>query len=90
MKILRVTEKFYFFKRFEYAQENIKNTWKEIKNVISNGGSTFSTINEINIDGILLDKTDEIATTFNNYFTNIGPKVANKIDPVTGSYLDYN
>ena len=51
--------------------------------------SKFSTIKEINIDGILLHKPDEIATTFNNYFTNIGPKLANKIDPVTGSYLDY-
>ena len=27
--------------------------------------------------------------TFNNYFTNIGSKLANKIGPVRGSYLDY-
>ena len=27
--------------------------------------------------------------TFNNYFINIGPKLANKVDPVPGSYLDY-
>ena len=49
----------------------------------------FSTIKEINIDGVLSDKPDEIATTFNNYFTNIGSKLANNIDPVPGLYLDY-
>ena len=49
----------------------------------------MSTIKEINIDGTLLDETDEIATTFNNYFTDIDPKFANKIAPVTGSHLDY-
>ena len=31
IKILTVTEKLYFSKRFEYSQENIKDTWKEIK-----------------------------------------------------------
>ena len=55
--------------------------------VINNG--KFSTIKEINIDGVLYDKPDEIAMEFNNYFTNICPKLANKIDPVPGSYLDY-
>ena len=48
----------------------------------------FLQLKKINIDGILLDKPDEIATTFNNYFTNESPKLSNKIDPVTGSYLD--
>ena len=34
-------------------------------------------------------KPDETGTTFDNYFTNIGAKLANKTDPVPGSYLDH-
>ena len=37
----------------------------------------------------MVDILDEIATTFNNYFTNIGQKLSSKIDPVTGWCLDY-
>ena len=64
-------------------------SWKEIKNVINNDSRKFSTIREISIDGIHFDESDEIATTLINYFTNIGQKLANKVDPVPGSYLVY-
>ena len=69
-------------------RETLKNLERN-KNVIKNGSSTFYTVKEINIHKILSDKPYEIAMTFNNYFANIGPELANKIDLVPGSYPDY-
>ena len=71
-------------------QSNAKKTWQVIKEVIGKTKLQHSTfpkmllINKIET----FDKTS-IANNFNKYFTEIGPNLANKIDPSINSYETY-
>ena len=47
------------------------------------------TIKEINIGNKIISDKHEMANKFNEYFTNIGPTLANKIPHVDGDHLQF-
>ena len=48
-----------------------------------------SIIKEIIIDNNIISDNHEMANNFNEYFTNIGPTLANKIPHVNGDHLQF-
>jgi hypothetical protein len=68
---------------------NPKKTWNII-NELTSKNRKITQITEIDLNGDLID-SNKIADAFNEYFSNIGPKLADNIDFNEGnrSYLDY-
>ena len=68
---------------------------QKIKAIRSNDSSIknpkITQITEIDLNGLLINDSNRIADALNGYFSNIGPKLADNIDPNEGnrSYLDY-
>jgi hypothetical protein len=54
-------------------------------------GRNISSISEINTNGSLTKNPDKITNTFNEYFANVGPNLAKKIEKLNGNssmYID--
>ena len=68
---------------------NPKKTWNII-NELTSKNRKITQITEIDLKGDLID-SNKIADAFNEYFSNIGSKLADNIDFNEGnrSYLDY-
>ena len=66
----------------------MKKTWDVIKTVI-NKKKRATKYSEFLVDGSLTDDLDVIANKFNEYFSNIGPNLANKIPPSTVSFKHF-
>jgi hypothetical protein len=79
--VIRNSQKSYYNMKFETMKGNMRETWKLINKVLHSacGISTKQAVNKISSDGRLLSDPLEIATKFNDFFTNIGPNLANKI-----------
>jgi hypothetical protein len=80
-KIFRAKET-YFKNAFCENKGNPKKTWNIINELTSKNRKTAN--------GHLINDSNKIADAFNEYFSNIGPKPADKIDFNEGnrSYLD--
>ena len=79
----------YFIKHFETNIENLKNTWKEIKSIISLKNSASSSPNVINFNNELTSDPLKIANVFNNYFSSIGEKTQSKTRFSNKNYTNY-
>jgi hypothetical protein len=53
--------------------------WKTINDLLGRSPND-TTVNELKINDSNITPTEEIANAFNEYFTNIGPNLANSID----------
>lgn len=87
--LLRISKKKYYNNQFKKYSNNIKNTWKTInqllqrKKAASKFPSTF-------VDGnSVLSDPYKIVCHFNNFFSNIGSKLANEIQNTTVDPIDY-
>ena len=69
----------YFKKYFDSNIQNLKNTWKGTKSIISLKNSTSSSFNFLNFNNELTSDPLKIANVFNNYFSSIGEKAHSKI-----------
>ena len=75
---LRLAKQNYFSNLLEKEKNNMRNTWKVLNSIIRPNSHTkcsekFVSENEI------YTCTNEIASKFNQYFANIGPKLASTI-----------
>ena len=69
----------YYQMKFSEYSKDIKNTWKTIRELIGSK-STFSELPNIFVsEGKIYTKERDIANGFNDFFVNIGPKLANEI-----------
>ena len=86
-KVMRFAEREYYDQKFTEYRNNIVKSWKVIKEVINRSRkSTLSSKFTIN-NKIIKDDT-EIADSFNKFYVNIGPSLAEKIpetdiDPIS-------
>ena len=83
-KILKNTikeaKKTYYSVKFQQYQGDMKNTWKAISEILCKSSTKKSTYDKIIRDGVSYDKAVDIAYRFNEFFVDIGPSLANKID----------
>ena len=77
--LLKQSKKNYYTKFFNSNINNIKNTWKGIKSIISKGDNESFAPTSISINKSILTEPNIIANEFNNYFCSIGKKIQSNI-----------
>ena len=65
---------------FNQYRGDIKMTWKTISEIICKSNHKRKELEKIIIDSKVISEQGDICTRFNEFFTNIGPKLADKID----------
>ena len=81
---IRKTKKEYYKNYFENNTSNMKNIWKGIRNILSLGNKNHSLITQIDYRGKHVSSTPGMANVFNDFFTNVGPKL-NELIPTNNS-----
>ena len=81
VSIIRLAEKQYYVSKLMEVKDNISKTWK-IMNQMCGRNSTHKRINEIVVNDVTIDDPLQMANTFNKYFVNVGPSLANNIPMV--------
>ena len=89
--LLRISKRMYYNDFFNNNNNinNIKNTWKGIRQIINLNPKSFHAPTKIIKDNIELVDGKSITDAFNDFFANIGSKLANSIPPVSKSPLSY-
>ena len=65
---------------FNQYRGDIKMTWKTISEIICKSNYKRKELENIIIDSKVITDKGDICTRFNEFYTNIGPKLADKID----------
>ena len=73
------TKRIYYTKYFENNWNNIKNTWKGIKIIISIKNITATVPNSIEFNNKTITDPTAMTNVFNNYFTSIAKKTNSNI-----------
>ena len=88
--ILRLCKKTYYGKLLVEHRNNIAETWQILRKVIGKHLKHSSYPNHFIVERSNVDNKTEIANVFNNFFTTIGPDLANNIiTPTKTSVYDY-
>ena len=77
-KSIREAKRIHFSRIFIKCENNIKNTWSTINTIIRKTANNTSKYNDLNVRDELNPNILN-ANTFNTFFTEIGPKLANSI-----------
>ena len=86
--LINTAKKTHYERLISTNKNNCKKMWDIIKEVINNKKAK-SDIDEILINNEICTDKQKITDSFNNYFINIGPELANSIPPSVGHHLDY-
>ena len=85
---LRNAKQNYYSTKIAGQKCNPKKAWKSINNLL--GKQTKQTVvNELNMGESTLNDPQDIAEGFNEYFSNIGPDLASKIDTSSCNFKAY-
>jgi len=84
---VRNAKKNYFRACFERSQNDCKQTWKIIKNLM-NVNVTKSKIKSIVVNDRIVSGDGEIADLFNRHFTNVAHKINDSIPPPVGDPVE--
>ena len=79
----------YFNKYFEDNWNNMKNTWKGIKNIITLNNLSSDIPITLSVNDVTISDPCDIANTFNNYFSSIAKKTKDNINYSHKHYSDY-
>src|SRR6218665_2944796 len=87
-KIRKAAERHYYMKKFLDCENDLSKTWVIIKTLLhGNGMSQMS--DSFFINNVEIKDKHEIACKFNEFFTEIGPKLAAKIPDTNASFRDF-
>ena len=79
-KDIREAKKSYYYNEFNKYKRDIKKTWDTIKSLLNKPKQASVAPNKIKVNSQTISNEKEIASKFNNYFTDIGKNLAGKID----------
>ena len=82
------TKNSYFENVFRTYKNDVKKTWKTIKNLMGNLQPDTS-VKELVINGLSYTKDEDIAESFNEFFTEIGSKLDSELEPSIHSPLKW-
>ena len=68
---------------------NPKQAWKTVNKILNHKQECSSEISCINSQSGQITCSNELAESFNNYFTKIGPNIANTIENSDVNFMDY-
>ena len=87
---IRNAKKLYYESCFNRYKSDIKNTWSTINTILNKNKKVKSFPRFFKDNGIEVEDKLLIANRFNNFFTNIGPNLAQQIDtPANYHFKDY-
>lgn len=88
LKLMKICERQYYNDLFEINKNNFKKSWKIIKSVI--GTNQKQKIHKtFKIGNYECSNENIIAESFNNYFINVGPNLARKINIVSDDPIKF-
>jgi len=86
--LLKISKKLYYDSKLEKARGNLKMTWKLLNGIMNkNNKSILPSI--FNHNGKEISDPDTIANKFCDFFTNIGPSLANKLPHSEVSFTSF-
>ena len=85
--LIRLSRKLYYSNKLAQNKGDLNKVWKTINDLIKNKKKNHP--ETITKNGIEIKDPIEIAQTFNEYFTNIGPELASSIDSNVGHFTEY-
>lgn len=77
--IIRVCRKEYYSKILNNNKHNMKGIWDVLNGIIKNNSGQQSYPEYFIDNGNIMENTDDKVNSFNHYFVNIGPKLAEQI-----------
>ena len=86
---MKQSKQIYYTKYFENNWNNIKNTWKGIKTIISIKDITATVPHSIVFNNKTITDLKVMSNVFNNYFTFIAKKTNSNIKFLPKHYTDY-
>ena len=78
LKYVKINHPIFGKKSRNVIKNDSKNTWKLINSLMSRNNKS-NLIEEIKVDDQIISKNNKIAEAFNDYFINIGPKLASDV-----------
>ena len=87
--LIRKSKRDYFYSKFKNTRNNMKETWKTINSIIGRGTKKSLQSNFRIDDTKNITEPKTISNAFNNFFVDIGPKLASKIQHTGKNYFDY-
>ena len=87
--LIRKSKCEYFYSKFRNSRNNIKETWKTINSIIGRVTKVSTQSNFKTDDAENITEPKNISNAFNNFFVDIGPKLASKIQHTGKNYFDY-
>ncbi|XP_077974519.1 uncharacterized protein LOC144430455 [Styela clava] len=82
--IINKAKQLYYHNTLKQNRNNIKQTWRTIKEIVNVKNDKQNTITEIMLQNKIISSDKLlIANEFNSYFTNIGPKLASEFNDVS-------
>ncbi|CAB4010237.1 RNA-directed DNA polymerase from mobile element jockey-like, partial [Paramuricea clavata] len=85
---MKKAKKDYYSKRIAGQKQNPKEAWKTMNNLLGRQNKPTK-VNELSISGNNLTNSEDIAEGFNEFFSNIGPDLASKIDTSNHNFQEY-
>ncbi len=86
--LIRKSKRDYYYNKFKNTQNNIKETWKTINSIIGRKNKTKQQ-KSFKADNEEVTDPNVISNAFNNFFVNIGPKLASEIQHNEKDFFDY-
>ena len=87
--IIRKSKRDYFYKKFESTKNNIRQTWKTINGIIGKNKITKQQSSFTADNGEVVKDPTRICNLFNNFFVEIGPKLASNIHHSGKDFYEY-
>ena len=87
--ITKLSKKQHYASFFNDNLNNLKNTWKGIKEIINIKSNTYNKPSSLSVNNQLLTDESDIANSFNEFFANIAGKLSQKITPTEKKYTDF-
>ena len=86
---LREAKSAYYKRQFVCVTNNPKQAWKTVNKIVNRKQECGSEISCIHSQSGQITCSNELAESFNNYFTKIGPNIANTIENSDANFMDY-
>ena len=87
--LLRMAERNYYRNKLNSFAGDLCQTWKLLNEILNKNKTTFVSNKFIKDDGSIVTNPDDIVECFNDFFVNIGNKLASDIPPATSSVKSY-
>jgi predicted Holliday junction resolvase-like endonuclease len=87
-RLIKNTKASYFQGVISNSKNNSKEMWRNINQLIGKTSKTTNVTSVKSNDQILTNK-DDIAETFNDYFSKIGTELSNRIPPSNKGFEEY-